>query len=188
MISLATIRTVFMGNDDAIPTHRGFKLIGIGVILLSFTSCGSQTGPKLPPKKPCIKVAGKVLVDGEPAEGVEVILHPTDSGHGLYQFPMGVTDADGTFKLRTYDSEDGAPKGNYAAAFIWPIPVDKQVDDDDRLKRLYNDPLKSTFKVTIDGTQSMLDPFDLKLKGLEGTPLTKNELKQLQRIRNMQKK
>jgi hypothetical protein len=163
------------------------KLLGIGVFLLSLTSCGGQTGPKLPPKKPCIKVTGKVLVDGEPAEGVQVILHPTDEGHGLYQFPTAVTSADGGFKLKTYVNEDGAPKGNYSAVFIWPIPIDKQIDDDDRLKRLYRDPLKSQYKVTIDGTQVTLDPFDLKLKGLDGIPLTKDELKQLERRRNMQK-
>ena len=187
LISLATYRTLFWGNDAAIHASRGLKLLGIGTLLLSLTSCSSQTGPKLPPKKPCIKVAGQVLVDGEPAEGVQVTLYPSDEGHGLYQFPTAVTNADGEFKLRTYVSEDGAPQGNYAAVFIWPVPIDEQVEDDDRLKRLYRDPLKSTHKVTIEGTQVKLDPFDLKLKGLSGIPLTKTELKEIKLQQKRQK-
>lgn len=136
-------------------------------------------GPELPPKRPCVKVTGQVLVDGEPAQGVRVILHPTDEDHCLYQFPLGVTNAEGDFILGTYVSNDGAPSGNYVAVFSWPIPIEEQVDDDDRLKRLYSDPLKSRFTVTIDDTECELDPFQLKLKGLKGSPLTKSELKKL---------
>jgi hypothetical protein len=90
-----------------------------------------------------------------------------------------MTNAEGEFKLGTYGKEDGAPTGDYVAVFIWPIPIDEQVDDDDRLKRLYRNPRQSTFKVTIDVTETMLDPFDLKFKGLEGIPLTKAELREI---------
>ena len=126
-------------------------------------------------------------MDGKPAEGVEVILHPTEEKHGLYQFPHGVTNAEGEFKLGTYVMDDGAPTGNYVAVFTWPIPINEQVDDDDHFKRLYVDPRKSTFKVAIEGTQLKLDPFDLKLKGLKGIPLTKSELKKLKIQQKQQK-
>ena len=187
LISLVTFRTVLTVNHAAIPASGGLRVIGIGALLLGLTSCGSQVGPKLPPKLPCIEVAGQVRVDGVPAEGVQVVLHPVDEDHGLYQFPMGVTDAEGEFKLGTYVSEDGAPAGNYVAVFIWPIPIDEQVDDDDRLKRLYSDPRKSKFKVTIDDTRFMLDPFDLKLKGLQGIRLSNSELKKLKFQQKRQK-
>lgn len=187
LISPAFFQTVFSRKVTATSVHCKLKLIGIGAFLLSLTSCGGSAGPKLPPKKPCIKIAGQVLVDGKPAEKVEVVLHPTIENHGLFQFPHAVTNANGEFKLGTYASNDGAPAGQYSAVFVWPIPVSEQVDDDDRLRRLYSDPLKSQFKVTIDSAKTKLDPFELKLEGMEWTPLDESDIKKLQFLQKQPK-
>ena len=61
-----------------------------------------------------------------------------------------------------------------------PYPlVEEQITEVDELKRLYNDPAKSTLKLTVTKKALILDPFDLKSEGLEGTPLTDDELSEL---------
>ena len=59
-----------------------------------------------------------MLVEGKPAEGVQVFFHPLDaSQRGI---PRGVTDAEGRFQLRTYHDGDGAPAGEYTVTVYWP--------------------------------------------------------------------
>ena len=66
-------------------------------------------------------VAGRVLVGGKPAEGVEVRLHPLnrfqDAGAPR---PHSTTDREGRFKLRTGDGPEGAPDGSYVVTLVWP--------------------------------------------------------------------
>lgn len=160
--------------------HRGAALAFAGALTLAFASCSGNFGAKLPPKKPVLPVSGQVLVDGKPAQGIVITLRPTGANEGFYKYPTAVTDAEGHFKLGTYAKQDGAPAGSYAAVFVWPIPIDQQTTDDDKLMRLYAEPKNSKFPVTVADKPLTLDPFDLKLDGLEGIPMTKDEIKDLE--------
>ena len=76
-------------------------------------------------------VEGRVLIRGQPAEGVQVFLHPCDAVQRGK--PRGVTDADGRFRLRTYHEGDGAPAGEYLVTVYWPAPNNSQVPVEDQL-------------------------------------------------------
>jgi hypothetical protein len=86
-------------------------------------------------------VEGNVLVNGEPAENLNVAFHPLDGGRNLF-CPVGRTDSKGTFHLTTRLGEDGAPAGEYSVTLVWPdglIDECECVDPalHDRLKGLY---------------------------------------------------
>ena len=80
------------------------------------TSC-SKTGGYNP-------VHGKVLYQDAPIEGVVVTFHPKGKGT-LRELPVGVTEGDGTFELKTGKGE-GAPEGEYAVTFYCPRRVEEK--------------------------------------------------------------
>ena len=89
---------------------------------LCLASCTSKpAGPTLYP------VTGQVIVNGKPAEGVAVTFHrppgPVDEQPVL---PVGTTDAEGKFTLKTSQGGgallDGAPAGDYTVTMIWSPP------------------------------------------------------------------
>jgi hypothetical protein len=92
------------------------------LLLLFFTTlwgCGDSG------RIPVYPVRGKVTLDGQPAVGAYVIFHPTTKDEkkiGLK--PRGVTNDDGEFVLRTYESGDGAPEGDYQVITFWGSPDD----------------------------------------------------------------
>ena len=163
-----------------------YSRFGVMVLVIGFTSC-SSSGPVLPPKKPVVPVSGVVRVDGQPQEGIIVTLQPTTAKHGLYQFPTAITNGDGSFELSTYAENDGAPEGEYRALFSWPLQEDEEDLETDKLKRLYSshDALGQNpkFVVKIGHEPMELDPFELKLTGMQPKKLTKEELKELKMTR-----
>jgi hypothetical protein len=67
-------------------------------------------------------VTGTVTIDGAPAEpGVLVWLHPQFPESDKYPIhPRGETKTGGEFKILTYNTDDGAPEGEYIATVDWP--------------------------------------------------------------------
>src|SRR5688500_13131919 len=70
-------------------------------------------------------VTGTITVDGAAAEpGVLVSLHPQFPETDKYPIhPRGATTEAGGFKISTYNSDDGAPEGEYVATVEWPQRV-----------------------------------------------------------------
>lgn len=104
-------------------------------ILLSFSAlmgCGSGSAKSYP-------VQGKVLVNGKPVGGAEVIFYPHNPAQ--QRVSVGNSGPDGSFQLMTLQAGDGAPEGNYDITVMWPdytIPRDECVDPlHDRLKQRY---------------------------------------------------
>ena len=65
-------------------------------------------------RTPTIPFAGKVLLpDGRPAELALVVFHRVGETSADDPKPHGKVGADGTYKLTTYDADDGAPAGDY---------------------------------------------------------------------------
>src|SRR6478672_10107172 len=98
-------------------------------------------------------VEGKVLVNGEPAENLNVAFHPQGGGSNMF-CPVGRTNSKGLFHLMTRSGVDGAPAGEYSVTFVWP---DGLIDEcecldpslHDRLKGLYAKADQSTFQVNV---------------------------------------
>jgi hypothetical protein len=98
-------------------------------------------------------VEGKVLVNGEPAENLNVAFHPLDGDKSRF-CPVGRTNNKGIFHLMTRSGADGAPAGEYRVTLVWP---DGLIDEcecidptlHDRLKGLYAKAAQSTFQVSV---------------------------------------
>src|SRR5262245_40133458 len=78
-----------------------FRAANAFTLLLIAAGCNSG--------KP-VKVEGLVTLEGKPVEGATVTFNPqSDQGH----IAAGRTGSDGTFRLTTFTSGDGALAGDY---------------------------------------------------------------------------
>jgi hypothetical protein len=89
------------------------------VSLLVF--CGCQPGQGAGPNR--YRVAGQVLVDGQPAHRVLVqLIHsepPDDGKLGNDVYPSGYTDSEGKFVIGRENLQPGAIAGKYKVLFTW---------------------------------------------------------------------
>jgi hypothetical protein len=117
--------------------------------------------------------SGKVTVAGQPAAGVFVVLYPAPGTPAAQAGvkPSGTTGEDGSFRLSTYEQNDGAPAGDYAVTMRWhradprsagrpAIPFGRQPPD--RFRGKYNNPQTTSWRVTIREGDNELPPFEIK--------------------------
>jgi hypothetical protein len=71
-------------------------------------------------------VEGQVLWQGKPLEGAVVAFYPQGQSKPK-NVPWARTDAEGRFRLATYDPADGAPEGEYAVTVVHN-PLQKTLD------------------------------------------------------------
>lgn len=132
--------------------------------LLACISCGG--GRKFYP------VRGSVKVNGQPAEGVTVVLYPQDDSGPEPLRPSAGTQADGSFTVSSYLTKDrvlknGAPAGGYVVTCFWlpanagSIGAGQEVPD--RLHGKYNDPKTSKLRVEVPEHAVELPPFELEV-------------------------
>lgn len=85
-------------------------------LLVGASGCGG--GPSRPARSP---VAGRVVTTaGAPCDGALVVFHPRVPGRATDAKPVATTAADGTFRLTTYETGDGAVPGAYGVTVVWP--------------------------------------------------------------------
>jgi hypothetical protein len=134
-------------------------LLPCAFLLLS-AGCG---GPTLP------QVTGKVMVDGNPAEGAVLLFHPIGPG----TTGSAVADSNGLFSIIS-DMNPGIPPGRYQVAVTWPDPSVKTSEKDlmmgnfqtgpDLLKGRYESKDKSGISIEVEATTKELPPIELKTK------------------------
>ena len=78
----------------------------LALLLLVALGCSHSDNPKTYP------VDGKVSFKGQPITSGMVLLTPTDSGHAA----TGNLEKDGSFRLTTFQKNDGAVPGKYQVA------------------------------------------------------------------------
>jgi len=107
-------------------------------------------------------VTGKVLVEGTPAEGANVVFHPLDPKQEVK--PRGAVGADGTFKLTTYLPGDGAPSGDYKVTVEWcrmiETPQGDPIPGPNLLPVEWSKPETTIHKVTVSG-RTEVPPFEV---------------------------
>lgn len=78
--------------------------------LLPAVGCGRAEATRLA----VFPVKGQVTLNGKPLSNALVVLHPKTPAPGQSTTPRATTDANGDFQVSTYDTNDGAPTGEYA--------------------------------------------------------------------------
>jgi hypothetical protein len=135
------------------PRARTGRLLATGLLIL-VAGCAGEGGVPLHP------ASGRVLVDGQPAEGVQVRLRPADRPDDLDALrPFAETAEDGTFELGTHEKGDGVPVGPYKATLYWPDRLPGLPGVKDRLGGKYDEAAESPFSVTIGAGENLLEPF-----------------------------
>ena len=138
------------------PTRR-FILVGLALAALGVASCNKAEG-----RKPTFSVTGKVLLpDGKPAEHATVVFHPTNETSPDVPRPRGKVAADGSFKLTTYDGDDGAPTGDYRVTVeLWLSSGRGDEGPSNRLPEKYARPEKSSGHGERRGHRDKADPVE----------------------------
>ncbi|HXG10568.1 MAG TPA: hypothetical protein VNK04_12475 [Gemmataceae bacterium] len=139
-----------------------FLLVALaGSVALIGFACGG--GPKLYP------VVGQVFVDGEPAVGAIVVLHPVGNDDPAAPRPIGKVKGDGSFHLSTPPYGSGAPAGEYEVAIVWPDeskfdPNDETAELEEipnKLPEQYGNAKTSNLKAKVEQGPTTLPPFML---------------------------
>lgn len=114
-------------------------------------------------REPVYPVTGQVLVKGAPADGAFVVFHPQDTAEKEPPRPFATTDADGTFRLTTFATGDGAPAGKYRVTVVWrPKPTSSLAPEGpDRLKGRYEKAETSGLQAQVEKKATTLEPFRL---------------------------
>ena len=82
------------------------SICGVLCSVLCVCGCGGDGRPSLVP------VTGKVTLNGEPIDGAMVGFQPQDI-EGYNRPSTATTDAQGSFTVGTYGTDDGIPEGSY---------------------------------------------------------------------------
>jgi hypothetical protein len=113
-------------------------------------------------------VTGKVMVKGQPAEGAEVVFYPVTAEVDGVKIPgpAATTDANGVFRLRSYEAEDGAPAGEFKVTVVWPAPPPPNASGvfqmTDRLGGRYANPDTSKLTARVEPGGGEIAPFELQ--------------------------
>jgi hypothetical protein len=131
------------------------------MILLALVASGCwSAGDDRPATFP---VRGQVLMDGKPAAGARVLLtalgNPTLARLG----PHAEVGADGSFRITSFRTGDGAPAGRYLLTLTWPLPPrpGKEVGPD-RFKGRYADPRRPLRQLEVVPGENIVEPIILK--------------------------
>jgi hypothetical protein len=141
----------------------GFRsCIALLLAALACSSCGKVS------RRACYPVQGKVFYRGKPAAGATVFLHPAqapDAQEEWYE-PAGVVEADGSFRLTTYETEEGAPAGEYSVTILSANGGSRNDEIlPGALPQIYESPVTSGLQVRIAERSTQLDPFQLTETG-----------------------
>lgn len=136
-----------------------FRLFALLIVptLALLAGCG-ETLVKVNP------VSGKVDYQGKPPAGAQIVLHALGDNK-IKDVPSGKVQEDGTFKISTYQPDDGAPAGEYAATIQWQ----KMVTDaggsgpgPNVLPATYAKPETSPIKITVQDGPNEVPPIVVK--------------------------
>lgn len=123
-------------------------------------ACSADDG-----RVPVFPVQGRVLHQGEAAEGALVIFNPSGGNAESGIVPSGVVQSDGSFRLTSYETADGAPAGSYRVTVRWPEesknPLEPPDMGEDRLGNRFIDPRRSPWQIEVVEGANELEPFQL---------------------------
>lgn len=138
---------------------RSAALVVLGMAGCLLWQVGCQQSEDRPELQ---QARGSLMINGEPAMGATVVLHPSDGEpfDSRGSRPKGTVQADGTFELMTYQNGDGAPVGNYDVAVLW-LAEPESNHPWDKLSGRLADPKQTKLHLAVREGQSELEPIEL---------------------------
>jgi hypothetical protein len=139
-------------------SKRVVRPLLFGAMLLGLVSCGHDGRNEVYPVK------GKVLFQGNSAEGATVTFHPAEGDSPKASLPGAQVRKDGEFQLSTFRSYDGAPAGRYVVTIVYPSSDRRENDENigpDLLRGRYANPKTSPLRIEILKQDNKLEPFEL---------------------------
>ena len=137
-----------------------FSYIGFSILL-----CGSGCSDTDEIRLPVFPVKGQISFNGKPAAGAFVVLHPKGNADPRLVPPRAIVDADGSFELSTYESQDGAAAGEYSLTVEWRKLVKEGGDfkaGPNVLPARYSKPATSKLEVRVAEGFNQLEPIQLR--------------------------
>ncbi len=169
---MPAITRFLVDSFDSSPLPLFSRSLAFAVVMAGLSVMALGCGDHLA----TVPVAGSVRVDGKPAAGVQVVLHPIDADdERLTKLrPTGRTAADGTFVIGTYEMADGAPVAEYLITAEWfaggPETTTSETADPeansaatqtDRLGGRFANPETSAFKASVGRPSSEIPAIEL---------------------------
>jgi hypothetical protein len=165
-------------HNEVFRVKSQFILAAPLALAVYLVGCGGDDG-----RLDTYPVAGEVYINGQPAAGCTVVFVPLNPELKGVIMPGGKTDEKGRFQLTTYETNDGAPAGEYGVTLRWEATkkwpgreAAMRIDPvapvgPDRLMGQYASPEKSKLTATVTEGENELAPFRLNnvrlLKGAE---------------------
>lgn len=159
-------RQVFMDKLRNSELARNIPRQTIGsafvlVILLNFFGCDDN-------RPTTVAVEGKVTLDGQPVSEGTITFQPSEPAEGYPSRPaVGILAADGTYRLSTFEGEDGVVPGTYEVAVVsfsgGPSPEEPDATEVWNIPKRYGIPGQSglTASVPADHRGPLTIDFDL---------------------------
>ncbi len=143
------------------------SLVVLACLAMCVLGCGE---PNI--QQPTFPVTGEIKLDGKPLKGATIVLHAVDQTKFKWkELPQGTSDDQGQFSLFTYESNDGAPEGEYKVG-IALLPTSNEEGGDQvrrekgmpKLPTKYADPNTSGVTVKVERKSTELPPLQLSSK------------------------
>jgi hypothetical protein len=106
-------------------------------------------------------VTGKISVGGEAPVGAQIVLHSVSPSIDAKLAPTAKVQKDGTFKVSSYQSGDGAPEGEYVATISWYKITEGGVRGDDVVPKKYSSAETSPIKISVKSGSNEVPPIDV---------------------------
>lgn len=153
-------------SDSGKPGIGAASVTLLAASLIMGSGCGDGRLARTP-------VSGQVRVDGMPAAGAIIVLHPVAGSvpaEAETLRPTGTCDREGRFAVGTWELADGAPRGRWSVTVEWYVARAAGADADpesadsevDRLGGRYADPADTPLSIEVGGSALQLPPFDLQ--------------------------
>ncbi len=113
--------------------------------------------------KETVPVSGVVTLDGNPEEGIVILLYPKTAGDGTDPISQVRTDVGGKYCWSTYSNCDGVVPGEYKLLFKNMPKVNKAGEGKDLFNGRYANLKKPEFTLTV-GSESPQEDVDYELK------------------------
>lgn len=130
--------------------------------LLLFLPAGCGPSVPLDGAVPVHPVAGTLTHQGKPMAGAIVTFYPLNPVGKFDPAPSATADADGRYKLTTYNTADGAPVGEYKVTVYWPgqrrgLPNEEGELPPDQLREVFANKSTTTLRATVSAGENTID-------------------------------